>query len=162
MKCPNCGLENPENALQCDCGYHFDQRKIVDNFRSIKKDRKNIFFGDWFFLYCVSYVGCLMIGLFLLKQGFFEFEDTFDSWHSLGNKWLSMAFLIFANSFVAATITAYLRYFIDKKAGFIKDEIQAKKKYIKIAIFYHGLLTAIGFFVLAVPFSLIFILFSGG
>ena len=24
MKCPNCGLINPESALSCDCGYDFD------------------------------------------------------------------------------------------------------------------------------------------
>lgn len=23
MKCPNCGLENPDTALRCDCGYDF-------------------------------------------------------------------------------------------------------------------------------------------
>jgi hypothetical protein len=24
VKCPNCGLINPETALRCDCGYNFD------------------------------------------------------------------------------------------------------------------------------------------
>ena len=28
MKCPNCGLINPESALNCDCGYNFDYNKI--------------------------------------------------------------------------------------------------------------------------------------
>ena len=25
MKCPNCGLINPDIALRCDCGYRFDR-----------------------------------------------------------------------------------------------------------------------------------------
>jgi hypothetical protein len=25
MKCPNCGLFNPESAQRCDCGYDFDK-----------------------------------------------------------------------------------------------------------------------------------------
>jgi len=28
MKCPACGLINPESALNCDCGYNFDYKKI--------------------------------------------------------------------------------------------------------------------------------------
>ncbi len=27
MKCPLCGLENPESAMQCDCGYYFIKPK---------------------------------------------------------------------------------------------------------------------------------------
>lgn len=25
MKCPNCGLINPDDAQRCDCGYNFDK-----------------------------------------------------------------------------------------------------------------------------------------
>ena len=28
MKCPNCGLINPDSALGCDCGYNFEDKKI--------------------------------------------------------------------------------------------------------------------------------------
>ena len=28
MKCPNCGLENPESALRCDCGYNFSNKTV--------------------------------------------------------------------------------------------------------------------------------------
>jgi hypothetical protein len=28
IKCTNCGLINPENALKCDCGYNFDKKEI--------------------------------------------------------------------------------------------------------------------------------------
>ncbi len=27
MKCPHCGLENPDSAAECDCGYDFIQEK---------------------------------------------------------------------------------------------------------------------------------------
>lgn len=27
MKCPKCGLTNPETALWCDCGYDFESKK---------------------------------------------------------------------------------------------------------------------------------------
>ena len=29
MKCPNCGLENPDSTLKCDCGYNFVKKEIV-------------------------------------------------------------------------------------------------------------------------------------
>lgn len=29
MKCPNCGLINPDNAQRCDCGYDFNRRVII-------------------------------------------------------------------------------------------------------------------------------------
>ena len=28
MKCPNCGLENPQSALRCDCGQTFGRESI--------------------------------------------------------------------------------------------------------------------------------------
>ncbi len=31
MKCPNCGKENPDSALICDCGYNFDTKKMETN-----------------------------------------------------------------------------------------------------------------------------------
>lgn len=27
MKCPNCGLDNPSSALNCDCGYNFEKKQ---------------------------------------------------------------------------------------------------------------------------------------
>ena len=29
MRCPNCALENPPSALRCDCGYGFQEKKIL-------------------------------------------------------------------------------------------------------------------------------------
>jgi len=29
MKCPNCGLINPESAQRCDCGYNFDKGLVI-------------------------------------------------------------------------------------------------------------------------------------
>jgi hypothetical protein len=30
MKCPKCGLYNPDTAMWCDCGYNFDGRAAVE------------------------------------------------------------------------------------------------------------------------------------
>ena len=29
MECPNCGLENPDTAILCDCGYDFIEKPEV-------------------------------------------------------------------------------------------------------------------------------------
>lgn len=40
MKCPNCSLENPPEAIQCDCGYNFKTKKYPP-----KKTGPGGFFG---------------------------------------------------------------------------------------------------------------------
>ena len=32
MKCPNCGLINPESALRCDCGYDFPSGTMKESY----------------------------------------------------------------------------------------------------------------------------------
>ncbi len=32
MKCPKCGLINPDNAQRCDCGYDFEQKQMVKSY----------------------------------------------------------------------------------------------------------------------------------
>ena len=32
MKCPNCGLMNPDSAMRCDCGYDFVSQQIEESF----------------------------------------------------------------------------------------------------------------------------------
>jgi hypothetical protein len=32
MKCPHCGLTNPEGALRCDCGYDFHSEVIKESY----------------------------------------------------------------------------------------------------------------------------------
>ena len=29
MKCPHCNLENPDNAIQCDCGHDFKTKLVM-------------------------------------------------------------------------------------------------------------------------------------
>jgi hypothetical protein len=45
MKCPNCGLINPESAQRCDCGYDFYSNRIEQSylFHKPNKDEKQIF-----------------------------------------------------------------------------------------------------------------------
>lgn len=31
MKCPYCGLINPETALRCDCGYDFAPKQMKES-----------------------------------------------------------------------------------------------------------------------------------
>ena len=47
MKCPNCGLINPESALHCDCGYNFESSRIDEEAKLpvSKTDRPNKLFG---------------------------------------------------------------------------------------------------------------------
>ena len=37
MKCPNCGLINPDSALRCDCGYDFTAQEIKESYLPPKK-----------------------------------------------------------------------------------------------------------------------------
>ena len=32
MKCPNCGLINPDSALRCDCGYDFPSATMKESY----------------------------------------------------------------------------------------------------------------------------------
>jgi len=34
MKCPNCGLTNPDEALRCDCGYDFVRKENTQAIQS--------------------------------------------------------------------------------------------------------------------------------
>ena len=47
MKCPNCGLINPESALHCDCGYNFESSRIDEEAKLpvSKPDPPNKLFG---------------------------------------------------------------------------------------------------------------------
>lgn len=37
MKCPNCGLINPETALRCDCGYDFPSGTVLQSYSETDK-----------------------------------------------------------------------------------------------------------------------------
>ena len=41
MKCPRCGLVNPENAQRCDCGYDFEQRRTVEPYLKSSSPKPN-------------------------------------------------------------------------------------------------------------------------
>jgi uncharacterized membrane protein YhaH (DUF805 family) len=40
MNCPKCGLVNPENQVQCDCGYDFRSKGLSESYES-KKHRSD-------------------------------------------------------------------------------------------------------------------------
>ena len=37
MRCPNCGLINPESAMRCDCGYDFDSKSMKNPYLTVKE-----------------------------------------------------------------------------------------------------------------------------
>ena len=36
MKCPNCGLENPDIAQRCECRYDFNSRRVECEFDDLR------------------------------------------------------------------------------------------------------------------------------
>ena len=43
MKCPNCGLMNPDDAVKCDCGFSFTTHRF---YRSYEDMRFKEFFSN--------------------------------------------------------------------------------------------------------------------
>lgn len=37
MQCPHCGLENPDHALRCDCGFDFTTQTIEQSYTEVSK-----------------------------------------------------------------------------------------------------------------------------
>ena len=37
MKCPHCGLINPDSAQSCDCGYNFQKIKVEESYSGPQK-----------------------------------------------------------------------------------------------------------------------------
>lgn len=40
MKCPKCGLINPDSAQKCDCGYNFQSRSMQEPYLTLKEQRR--------------------------------------------------------------------------------------------------------------------------
>lgn len=40
MQCPKCGLENPQSAQRCDCGYDFQSRLVLSSYAAASSPRK--------------------------------------------------------------------------------------------------------------------------
>jgi hypothetical protein len=40
MKCPHCGLFNPESAQRCDCGFDFQSKTLKESFLPIKEQQQ--------------------------------------------------------------------------------------------------------------------------
>ncbi len=40
MKCPKCGLINPDTALRCDCGYDFASKEMRESYVAAAENAK--------------------------------------------------------------------------------------------------------------------------
>jgi len=64
MKCPDCGLETPPSALQCDCGYVLPDHEMPN---STQKKHSLLF---WMFAWLLFGLG-IILALFILVGGLF-------------------------------------------------------------------------------------------
>lgn len=85
MKCPNCGLINPENALICDCGYNFKTNTVEitakeTKLANISSNCKKSAFKDFFvfrkmitpiiiqIIFWLSVIGCIGFGIYMISE----------------------------------------------------------------------------------------------
>ena len=45
MRCPSCGLMNPEDAVRCNCGYSFTTHRFYKSYRDMRL--RDFFFNSW-------------------------------------------------------------------------------------------------------------------
>src|SRR5262245_9871208 len=55
IKCHNCGLENHETTLRCDCGYDFQAGQVQKSYPTMDEPRDGpIGVGGWLLFFCLS------------------------------------------------------------------------------------------------------------
>lgn len=62
MKCPNCGLHNPEEAMRCDCGFDFENKTQMESFliQNSKKASSALVIFAYVFAFCGGLIGIII------------------------------------------------------------------------------------------------------
>ncbi|MBD3271214.1 MAG: hypothetical protein GF384_01590 [Elusimicrobia bacterium] len=67
MKCPRCGLENPETTQRCDCGFDFYKKTIEKAYFTQKLPKEFIVY------FSLVMIGQIVTGLFLIYKGKYSY-----------------------------------------------------------------------------------------
>jgi hypothetical protein len=92
VQCPKCRLENPANAMWCDCGYDFSAGKVDEVRRLATSRQQNEVTGglaDGYFsfekmisptlikvVYVIGMLGIVIAAIYMASAGSKETEDT--------------------------------------------------------------------------------------
>lgn len=64
MRCPICRLENPDDAMRCDCGYDFDTGNIEQSYfkeiSEFKQPSDGLKLWGWIFSFLGGLIGILI------------------------------------------------------------------------------------------------------
>ena len=112
MKCPNCGLYNPDSAQTCDCGYNFEKGVVIqeNNFKqSYSKNATNVNKKP---KYATTYIVAIMWIIAGIGGFFVYWQEDF-----LKNTQAGIFLLIFVNSISILAVIGSIGVLFRKKFG---------------------------------------------
>lgn len=80
MICPKCKLENPDEAMRCDCGYDFEHQEIKESYLNLdyRTPKKSHIILAWFFSFLGGWIGLyLSYNLaFKKERGYYVYDEA--------------------------------------------------------------------------------------